>query len=158
DVRHLCAARTHAGERFVAGRINKHDGPAVLFDVVRADVLRDSTRFLFGDVGRTDRIQQRSLSVIDVTHDRHHGRTTLAVLFYFTLHNSLARFLFVTDVVGRRAEIARQFFGQLHIERLVDGRENFLLHQAFHDHVALNAELFRKLLYGDAFGDGDLAI
>ncbi len=34
----------------------------------------------------------------------------------------------------------------------------FLLHQAFHQQVAFDAEFFGKLLHRDAFGDGNLAI
>ena len=51
DIGDLGAAGTHAGERFVAGRIDEDDLAAVLLDVVRADVLRDSAGFAFGHVG-----------------------------------------------------------------------------------------------------------
>ena len=67
-------------------------------------------------------------------------------------------FFFVADLVGGSAEIARQFFGQLHVERLIDGGENLLLHQLLDHQVGLDAELFGKLLDRDAFGDGDFAI
>ena len=45
DVGNLGAAGAHAGKRFVAGRIDEDDLAAVLFDVISADVLRDSTGF-----------------------------------------------------------------------------------------------------------------
>jgi hypothetical protein len=41
---------------------------------------------------------------------------------------------------------------------LVDGGENLLLHQFFYDQVGFNAKFLGKFFYGDAFGNGDLAI
>ena len=73
DIGDLGAAGTHAGERFVARRVDEDDLPAVLFDVIRADVLRDAAGFPTGHVGRANRVQQRGLSVIDVAHDGDHG-------------------------------------------------------------------------------------
>ena len=51
DIGDLGAARAHASERFVAGRVDEDDLAAVLLDVVRADVLRDSAGFALGHVG-----------------------------------------------------------------------------------------------------------
>ena len=48
DVGHLRAARTHTRKRLVAGCIDEDDFAAVLFDVIRADVLRDSAGFAVG--------------------------------------------------------------------------------------------------------------
>ena len=45
DIGDLGAAGAHAGERFVAGRIDEHDLAAVLLDVIGADVLGDSAGF-----------------------------------------------------------------------------------------------------------------
>src|SRR5438105_2062511 len=39
-----------------------------------ADVLRDPAEFACGYIGLSDRVQQRRLSVIDVSHDDDHGR------------------------------------------------------------------------------------
>ena len=96
--------------------------------------------------------------MIDVAHDGDHRRAPLAILIDSGLLDVVRGFLFVAELVGGSAEIARQLLGQLYVEGLVDGGENLLIHQPLHHHVALDAELFRKLLYGDAFGDGDLAI
>ena len=42
------------------------------FDAVRADVLRDAARLSAGDIRSSNRIKQRSLSVVDVAHDCDH--------------------------------------------------------------------------------------
>ena len=115
-------------------------------DVIRADVLRDSAGFGPGHIGRTNGIEQRSLSVIDVAHDGDHRRPLFAVLLDFGFFDFLPGFLFVADFVGGRAEIARQFFGQFHVQRLVDGGEDFLFHQPLHRPGGFDAELFGKLL------------
>ena len=124
DIGDLGAAGTHAGERFVTRRVDEDDLLAVLLDVIRADVLRDAAGFSAGHVGQADGIEQRSLTVIDVAHDGDHGRTLLAILVDFGLLNLVRGFFFVAELVGGRAEIARQFFGQLHVQRLIDGGEN----------------------------------
>ena len=76
----------------------------------------------------------------------------------FGFRDLLRALFFVADLVGGSAEIARQFLGQLDIQGLVDGGEDFLLHQLLDHQVGLDAELLGKLLDGDAFGNGDLAI
>src|SRR3954466_16073905 len=76
DIRDLRAASAHRRECLVAGRIKEADPLAVRQgDVVRADVLSDTTSLAGNDVCLTDVVEQRRLSVIDVTHDGHDGRT-----------------------------------------------------------------------------------
>ena len=74
DVGDLGSAGSHAGERFMAGRVDEDDFAAVLLDVIGADVLRDPAGFLRGHVGEANGVQQRGLAVIDVAHDGDHGR------------------------------------------------------------------------------------
>ncbi len=57
DVGDFGAARTHARERFVAGRVDEHDFAPVLLDVISADVLGDAARFLFGDIGDANGVE-----------------------------------------------------------------------------------------------------
>ena len=77
----LGAARTHAGEGFVAGRIEEHDlaaeGGRFLVgnpNFVGADMLRDAAGFASGDIGQADGVEQRGFAVIDVAHDGDHRR------------------------------------------------------------------------------------
>jgi hypothetical protein len=51
---------------------------SLIFDVVRADVLRDAARFAFGDLRLADGVEQRRLAVVDVAHDGdHRARVTV---------------------------------------------------------------------------------
>ncbi len=69
DVGDLRAARTHGGERLVAGSVDERDAPTVAVDLVRTDVLGDAARFAGDDVRVPDAVEQRGLAVVDVTHD-----------------------------------------------------------------------------------------
>ena len=74
DIRDFGAASAHQGEGFVTRCIEEGDLAVLHLHLVGADVLRDTAVFLFGHAALPDRVQQRGLSVIDVTHDRHDRR------------------------------------------------------------------------------------
>ncbi len=81
DVRDLRAARTHPCKRLVTRSIQEHDlAPERRrirlrdLHLVSADVLRNSASLTRRHIRRTNRIQQRSLTVIDVAHNRNHRR------------------------------------------------------------------------------------
>jgi hypothetical protein len=59
----------------VTRRVQEGDLPPVDLRLVRADVLGDPTGLGLHDGLLTDRVEQRRLSVVDVSHDRHDGRT-----------------------------------------------------------------------------------
>ena len=74
-IRHLGTACTHGAEGGVARRVDERDLVAGRRShLVGADVLGDAASFACRHIGRTNRIEQRSLAVIDVAHDRHHRR------------------------------------------------------------------------------------
>ena len=158
DVGDLGAAGAHAGEGFVAGRIDEDDLAAVHLHVIRADVLGDAAGLARRHVGFADGVEQRGLAVIHVAHDGDHGRALLQVLGLFGLFHRLHGLFFVADGGGGGAEVARHFGGQLGIERLVDGGEDAAVHQLLDHQGGLDVELFGELLDGDALGDGDFAV
>ena len=84
DVGRLGAARTHRGERLVTGGVDEGDGPIDLVDrdghLVRTDVLGDASGLALAYLGGADAVEQPRLTVVDVTHDRHDGRTNLEVI------------------------------------------------------------------------------
>ena len=80
DVRHLGAAGAHRGEGLVARRIEEHDVAPIARDLVGADVLGDAAGLAGGDVRLADRVEQRRLAVVDVTHDRDDRRARHHVL------------------------------------------------------------------------------
>ena len=146
DVGGFGAARTHAGERFVARRVEEYDlsavgrGLLVLHrDFVGADVLGDATSFAAGHVGGANGIEQRGLAVIDVAHDGDHGRARnafagRAFLAGGGVGNFLGGLLFEGDHVRIRSEEACHFAGQFSVESLIDGGEN-AAHQQARDQI-----------------------
>ena len=75
DVRNGGAACAHRREGFVARGVEESDFLTVQLHAVSTDVLRDTARFTFDDVGFADVVEQRRLTVIDVAHHRNDGRT-----------------------------------------------------------------------------------
>ncbi len=74
DIGDAGAARPHRGERLVTRGVDKGHARAVgQLHLVGANMLGDPARLVRRDIGRTQRIQQARLAVIDVTHDGHHG-------------------------------------------------------------------------------------
>ena len=80
DVRHLRATGAHGGERLVTRGVEEGDLASVDVCLVGADVLGDASGLGGDHGGRADRIEQRGLAVIDVTHDRDHRRSGREVL------------------------------------------------------------------------------
>ena len=79
DVGDLGAAGAHGGEGLVARGVEEGDPLAVVRDLVGADVLGDAAGLAGGDLGLADRVEQAGLAVVDVAHDRDHGRARLQV-------------------------------------------------------------------------------
>ena len=75
DVRDLRAACTHGSERLVTRGVEEGDGRAFERHGVSADVLGYAARLAARDIGFPDIVEQRSLAVVDMTHDGDHGRT-----------------------------------------------------------------------------------
>ena len=158
DIGDFGAAGAHAGECLVTGRVDEYDLAAVLFDVIRADVLRNTAGLAVGDMRGADCIQQRRFPMIDVAHDGHHRGTLHPIGGLFGLRDLLRALFFVADLISGSSELARQVLGHLDVKVLIDGGENLLLHQLFDYQVGLDAEFFGKLLDGDAFRNGNFTI
>ena len=94
DVGDLGAAGAHGREGLVARRVEEGDRVAVVVDLVGADVLRDAAGLAGRHLGLADGVEQRGLAVVDVAHDRDHGRA-LDQLLVGVLEGRL-----LLDVVG----------------------------------------------------------
>jgi len=90
----------------------------------RTDVLRDASGFASRNVAAANRVEQRRLTVIDVTHDGDDRRTELLIFLVFCQFDFPDGFFFEGQRAGCGAEFACQLFGQLQVESLVDGSQN----------------------------------
>ena len=135
NVRYFGAAGTHAGKRFVARRIDEDDLIAVLLHVIRANVLRNTAGFPARHIRRANRVQQRGLTVIHVTHDGDDWGPTRQIFRRFRHFHVLHRFFFVRNRRSRSPEFTGNVVGQLPIQSLVDRGENAPVHQLLDDEV-----------------------
>jgi hypothetical protein len=127
-------------------------------DLRSADGLRDAAGLAVRHMGVADGVEQRGLAVIDVAHDGDDRRARLKVLGVLG-ELGFQRALFLeADLFDGSAEDLRQVADHLHVERLVDGREDVALEQHLDDQVRLDAELVGQLLDGGALADGDLGV
>src|SRR5262249_44636079 len=62
------------------------------------------------------------------------------------------------DVIGRGSKVAGKLLGELDVQRLVNGRQDFLFQQPLDDESSFNAEFLGKFSDGDSFCDCDLPI
>src|SRR5690606_28951956 len=65
---------THGGKRSVAGSIQEGHHAMTGFHMVRTDVLGNTTGFAGCHAGTTDVVEQRSFTMVNVTHYGHHRR------------------------------------------------------------------------------------
>ena len=85
DISGVCSTHTHCGKCFVTRSIQECD--LLTFDGyhIRTDVLCDTTCLTVGYISLTDRIQQGSFSVVNVSHnaDNRRSRNEIFRIFLF---------------------------------------------------------------------------
>ena len=153
DVRYGGTAGTHGREGFVARRIEERDLLAVELDTVRTDVLRDTPGLAFDDVGFADVVQQRGLTVVDVSHDRDDRRTgheVFLLVFALVVDGLLDldrdKFDLVAELLGDHDER----FG---VEALVDGDHQSQVHAGRDDLRGRHVHHRRQLAHGHELRD-----
>ena len=157
DVGHLRAAGAHRGERLVARCVEERDLAAVPLDLVGADVLGDAARLALGDRGLADRVEQRRLAVVDVTHDRHDRRPRDEVLL--DVLEGLGLLVLVGGVLDRdlALDLGRDQLHGLVGERLGDGDHLPEGHHDLDDLRDRDPERAREVLDGHPGRNGDRA-
>src|SRR5690554_4686400 len=143
-------------------RIEEDDGSAIGVDPVRTDMLRDAARFSRSDVRLADAIEQRRLSMVDVSHHGDDGCADLAILLgvhEITAGISDDLFLGARDVLNFIAELDRENACGIGVERAVDVHAAHTELDELHEQVgALDAHALRKLLKLDLILDADLPL
>ena len=101
---------------------------------IRADVLRDAAGLAFGDARRANRVEQRRLAVIDVTHDGDDRRTRDLILGVDGFRLDLDQFLFEAARLHLGAELPRDLARRLDVDRRVDRHHHAAIEQRL-EHV-----------------------
>ncbi len=155
DVGDLGATSAHQSERRVTRRVQEDDVAVANFDVVGADVLRDAAGFALGNLGFTDRVEERGLAVVDVPHDRDDRRSRHHVFGTRFIALGGDDFLLEAPHFDFGSEFARRHRGGVGVERRVDG-DAHALHEQLAEHVLhANVELVGQVLDRHALCQGD---
>ncbi len=116
-------------------------------------MLRDAAGLAGDDLGLPDRVEERGLAVVDVAHDRDHGRATLEVGFGIVVVRFLGDLFGRADDVDLAVECLGEDLDRLVGERLGQRRHLPELHQLL-DHVGrTDAERLGDLAHGRPGGD-----
>ncbi len=159
DVRHLGAAGAHRREGFVAWRVDERDLVAVRrHDLIGADVLRDAAGLAGHDVRRANRIEQRCLAVVDVTHDRHDRSAEFQSRIVDILVSDKADFdVRFRNALRRVTEFLNDQLGGIGVDDVGDLMHRALLHQILDEVDGALRHAVRQFLDRDGFGYDHLA-
>ena len=154
DIGYLSTASTHGREGFVSRGIQESNNASRGFNVVSTDVLCNTAGFACGNTSTSDVVQQRSLTVVNVTHNRHDRRTRFLrivgqSLGFFFSQEGFRIFRFSGD------RTMTHFFDHNHgrflVKHLVDRHHLTELHHMFNDFNGLDAHLHSEISDSDGF-------
>ena len=133
NIRSFGTASTHSGKRFMSRSIKERNLAAVFQRyVVSTDVLCDTTGFTGNHICLTDIVEQRSLTMVYVTHYRYDRSAMFQILFgIFFLYDSLCHFR--TYIFCFEAEFFRHQIDCLGIQTLVNGNHHTDAHTSSDD-------------------------
>ena len=133
DIRHLCTTGTHSREGLMTRGIEESNAMAVLqLHVVSTDVLGNTTSLTGNHVGVADVVEQRGLTMIDVTHHRHdrsaRNQIVLVVLLFSNGVLNLSR-----NVFSGESELISNDIDSFCIQTLVDRHHDTDAHTSTND-------------------------
>ena len=129
DIGSLGTTGTHGGKRFVTWSIQEgYLATTVQSNTVSTDVLSNTTRLTGNHIGIADIIEQRGLTVVNVTHHGYDWSTwNQVVLIILFLAHSLLNLS--THVFGLETELLSHHVDGLCIQTLVDRNHDTYTHQ-----------------------------
>ena len=154
DIGCHCTACTHCGKRCVTGGIEEGDVTASRLHTVSTDVLGNTACLACGDVGVTDSIENRGLTVVNVTHNTNNGGALLELLV--GVNCVIKQTLLNADnYLGGsfNAELICYECGSIKVDDLVDGCHHAHEHQLFNNLACCYVELGCELTDYDLRGE-----
>ncbi len=153
----ICSSHTHCSKRLMSRCIQECDLFSVDLYYRSTDVLCDSTCLAVCHTGITDRIQQRSLSMVNVSHNTYNRRTFyhssfIFFIFFEKLFNDIYNFFFFTKDLKFHCD----FFCCLKINFLIHCYDLALHEQFLYDHRRYHFHLVCQFLNCQYFRDCDL--
>jgi hypothetical protein len=140
----------------VAGCVEEYDvASGFRRDVIRADVLGNAAGFTLGDTCCTNRVEQRRLAVIDVTHDGDDRRACHRVLRLHILRFNFEHVLLERAELELGAELACDHRCGFGVDGAVDRHHQPLIEQLFQHVLHALIELVGEIFYRHAFHERD---
>ena len=134
DVCSVGAAGAHRREGRVARRVEKGDLLAGFqLNLIGADVLGDAASFAGHDVGLAQRIKQRGLAVVDVTHHGHDWRARIEVIVMVVMAFKANLDIRLRHAFHGVAKFLDDQLGGIRIQHVSRAHEFALLHHELHD-------------------------
>src|SRR5690606_200789 len=109
-----------------------------------------------GDVGRTQGVQQRGLAVVDVTHDRHDGRTREQVIVDILFADEAFFDVGFRHAAHGVAEFGGHQFGGVVVDDVIDLEHHALTPRGLDDLEPAGGHTVGEFGRGDDVGNGDL--
>ena len=142
----------------MARGVQEGDHAVVGFYVVSTDVLGNTTRFAGGNLGRTNVVQQRGFTVVNVTHNGHDRCARFSRRAGVTVaHYGFFQFVFTTQDNFVAHLFGNQLRGFL-VDDLVNGRHGAQFHHRFDDLRTFHRHLVSQFANGDGFADYDVTV
>ena len=142
----------------MARGIQEGDHAVVGFYMVSTDVLGNTTRFAGGNLSRTNIVQQRGFTVVNVTHDGHNRCARFSRRAGVTVaHYRFFQLVFTTQDNFVAHLFGNQLCGFL-VDDLVDGRHGAQLHHRFDDLRTFHRHLVSQFANGDGFADHHVTV
>ena len=128
NIRYLSTTGTHSGKGLVTRRIQEgHMASVWQCHVIGTDVLRNTTGLTGNNIGLTDIVQQRGLTVVNMTHDGNNG-SAWNQIFLSILHFRYSLANLSTYIFSSKAELLSHKVDGLGIHTLVDADHDTNLH------------------------------
>ena len=147
NVSNLRTTRTHRRKCLVTGGIEEGDLLTIQLNAICTDVLRDTAGLTLDDVGLTDIIQQRGLTVVNVTHHNHDRRTRDQLLLGVALVLDSLLDLHRYEL-NRETELLGNHYECLSVQTLVDRHHKTEVHTSHNDLIDRNVHHRSQLADG----------
>ena len=157
NVGDIGAARTHGGEGLVARSVEEGDLVArAHLHLIGADVLGDATRFACGNGSLAQRVEQRRLAVVDVSHDGDNRSARLLRLLGVRFADQADLDVCLGHALQAVTEFGDQQFGGVGIDGGGDRHHHAHAHQCLDDVDGALGHAVGEFLDGDRLGHDDV--
>ena len=156
DIRGIGASHTHGCKCFMARCIKECDRAVIVMDHGCTDMLCNAAGFFIRYMCIADRVQERSLTMVNMSHDTDNGRSgnqicLIFIIFFQKICDQILLLLMFAENIIINCDLFCFFIRQILVQRdHLAGHEQLL-----DDGGSLDLHLIRKFLQGDGIRKDD---